>query len=323
MRNILSFALTLFISSVSLDAVAVDEYPAQTVRIIVPFAPGAINDTIARMVSDKLATALTRTVIVENKPGAGSQIGTTFVAKAAPTGETLLFGAADGISVLPAIKPTVAYSVPNDFAFITRVGLGSFALVVSTKLPANTFDEFVRYAAQNPRAVRHGTPGNGSSTHMGAAYIEQETGIQLTHVHYQGMAGAVNDLVAGHIEAALVSPATIAPHVKSGKIKVLAVMGPSRHKLLADVPSIDEVSPKKLHVVGWWGFLAPAGVPKLVQQRLISELDTLLADKSFRARLEERGIEVAPMSGSAFQQFVTDDLAKWKSLSQRAKITLD
>ncbi len=304
-------------------ATPVAEYPARTVRVVVPFAPGAINDTLARLVSEKLAASLARTVIVENKPGAGSQIGTAFVAKAAPDGEVLLFGAADGLAVLPAIKPSLGYSVPDSFSFVTRVGTGAFALVVNSSLPVNSFEEFVRHAAANPKAVRHGTPGNGSSTHMGAALIEQEAGIQMTQVHYQGMAGAVNDLLAGHIDAALVSAPTIAPHLKSGKVKVLAIMGPSRHKLLPGVPSIDEGPRKNLHVIGWWGVLAPAGLSVDLAERLSRDISAILEDKAFRAQLEERGIEVAPLSGSAFRQFAVEDLRKWKALAQRAKISLD
>jgi len=323
LKKILLLATALMTCLQLAQAAPIAEYPARTVRLVVPFAPGAINDTIARLVSDRLATALGRTVIVENKPGAGSQIGTAFVAKAASTGETLLMGAADGLSVLPAIKLSLGYSVPDSFSFITRVGTGSFALVVSNSLPVNSFEEFVAYAKANPKAVRHGTPGNGSTTHMGAALIEQETGTQMTQVHYQGMAGAVNDLLAGHIDAALVSAPTIAPHAKSGKIKVLAMMGPQRHKLLPDVPSIDEGSRKGLHVVGWWGLLGPAGLHADVAERLQKDLATILEDKAFRTQLEDRGIEVAPLAGNAFRQFAVDDLRKWKSLSQRAKLSLD
>lgn len=318
------FALWALLSCFNLaHAAPVAEYPARTVKVVVPFAPGAINDNIARLVSEKLAGALGRTVVVENKPGAGSQIGTAFVAKAVPTGETLLFGAADGLSVLPAIKPSLGYSVPDSFSFISRVGIGPFALVVNNNLPVSNFEEFVAYAKANPKAVRHGTPGNGSSTHMGAALIEQETGTQMTQVHYQGMAGAVNDLLAGHIDAALVSAPTIAPHAKAGKVKVLAVMGPHRHKLLPEVPSIDEGGRKGLHVIGWWGLIGPAGLHADVAERLQKEMTAILGDKTFRAQLEERGIEVAPLDGNAFRHFVVEDLRKWKALSQRAKISLD
>lgn len=323
MNKSLLFLAALLTCFQQVSAAPISEYPVRNLRLVVPFAPGAINDNIARLVSERLATSLGRTVIVENKPGAGSQIGTAFVAKAAPTGETLLFGAADGLTVLPAIKPSLSYSVPDSFSFITRVGTGPFALVVSNALPVNNFEEFVAYAKANPKAVRHGTPGNGSSTHMGGALIEQETGIQITHVHYQGMAGAVNDLLAGHIDAALVSAPTIAPHVRAGKVKVLAVMGPQRHKLLPEVPSIDEGSRKGLHVIGWWGLLGPVGLPSDVVERLHKEMSTMLEDKGFRTLLEERGIEVAPLGGKAFRQFVVDDLRKWKSLSQRAKLILD
>jgi tripartite-type tricarboxylate transporter receptor subunit TctC len=169
----------------------VAEYPARNVRLVVPFAPGALNDTIARLVATRVAASLGRPVVVDSRPDAGSQIGTVAVAKAGPNGETLLFGAADGLAVLPAIKPSVGYSVPDSFGFITRVGTGPFALVV------DSFDAFVRHAAARPMAVRHGTPGNGSSTHISAALIEQETGIQLTQVHYQGMATRRATLWAG------------------------------------------------------------------------------------------------------------------------------
>lgn len=323
MKRFFLFIACLLLVCAPAGATPVVEYPARTVRIVVPFAPGAINDMIARLLAEKLAVSIGRNVIVENKAGAGSQIGTAFVAKAPPAGDVLLFGAADGLSVLPAIKPSLGYTVPDSFTFLARVGTGPFALVVSANLPVNTFEEFVRYAAANPKAVRNGTPGNGSSTHMGAALIEQEAGIQLTQVHYQGMAGAVNDLVAGHIDSALVSAPTISPHLKTGKVKVLAVMGPSRHRLLPGVPSIDEIGRKNLYVIGWWGLLAPAGLPADISERLVRDVNAILEDKVFRAQLEDRGIEVSPMSGVVFRQFAADDLRRWKSLAQRAKISLD
>ena len=311
------------LSGVMALAAPIAEYPARNVRMVVPFAPGAINDSLARLLSERLATSLGRPVVVENKSGAGSQIGTAYVAKAAATGEVLLFGAADGLTVLPAIKPSVGYSVPESFTFITRVGTGPFALVVNSALPVNSFEEFVQYAAARPKSVRHGTPGNGSTTHMGAMLIEQQTGIAMTQVHYQGMAATVNDLLAGHIDAALVTPPTIAPQLKSGKVKVLAVMGPARHKLLPDVPSIDELGRKALHVIGWWGLLAPAGLPGDVAERLSRDMTAILDDKALRAVLEERGIEVAPLNGPAFRSFAVDDLGKWKALARQTSITLD
>lgn len=292
------------------------------IRLVVPFPPGAANDTIARLLADAVAKRTGRVWIVDNKAGAGSQLGIDFVAKAAADGSTLLFGASDGLAVLPAAKPTLPYDPGRDFAFLARIATSPYVLVVNSGVSARDYAGFVSLAKKAPGSVRVATTGTGTLGHMGTALIASAAGVELTSVPYKGMSPAVNDLIAGHVEALLVSPTTIYPHLTSGKARALVVLDQRRSSLLPDVPSAAELGLVGVEIGAWWGVLAPARTPAPALAALRSDIAAVLDDVEFRRSIAEKGFDVAPLYADAFAKFAEADLRRWRSVARRSGIVL-
>ncbi|WP_028998974.1 Bug family tripartite tricarboxylate transporter substrate binding protein [Azohydromonas australica] len=311
-------------SAVALAGGAVPLVRAQSphIRLVVPFPPGAANDTIARLLADAIAKRSRRTWIVENKAGAGSMIGIDSVAKAAADGTTLLFGASDGLAVLPAVRPVMPYDPGRDFAHLARIATSPYVLVVNSQVSARDFAGFVKLANQQPGNMRVATTGTGTLGDMGTILLASAANVELTSVPYKGMSPAVNDLVAGHVEALLVTPTTIAPHLASGKVRALVVLGPRRSPMLPDVPTAAEVGLAGADVAAWWGVLAPAKTPAGALAALRSEIAAVLGDAEFRKAIAEKGFDVAPLDGDAFAKFAAADFQRWRDVARKAGITL-
>jgi tripartite-type tricarboxylate transporter receptor subunit TctC len=292
-------------------------------RLVVPFTPGASNDLIGRMFAEALARSTGRSWIVENKPGAGSLLGAEFVAKAKPDGQTLLLCASASMGVLPAIRKTMRYAVDRDFTFLARIASSPFALVTNAQLPVANITDFVRLAKSKPGALRIGSSGVGALDYMGASMMQSQLGIDLNIVPYKGMSQVLNDLRAGHIDASIVSPATIEPLVKEGSVKVLAVLDKQRSALLPNVPSSAEMGHPKLMVVNWWGVAAPANLPSEVTAALLKNMAAVLVDQRFLETLKAKGFEPAVLLGDQFAQFVSADLNAWRLTAKQANIVLD
>lgn len=298
-------------------------YPNRPLKLIVPYGPGAANDTLGRLVADGLAKRMGQPVVVENRPGAGGQIGITHAVKSRADGYTLLLAETGGLTILPALKTPRPYDVINDFTFLGRLAVTPYAMVVRGDMPVNNYKEFVDYAAKNPGAVRHGHTGQGSINHLVAEIVAQQSLIQFTHVPYKGMANVVTDLVAGHIDAALVSPSTIAPYAASGRVKVLVLVSGERHPLLPNVPSYKELGFPEVSGDGWYGVVAPAGLPAEAASKLRSEITSLIADAGFQSQIVEKGFVVAPLDGESFKKFAVEDFKKWQSLGKANRIAID
>ncbi len=292
-------------------------------RLVVPFTPGASNDLIGRMFADALARRTGRSWIVENKAGAGSLLGAEFVAKAKPDGMTLLLCASASMGILPAIRKTMRYAVERDFTFLARIASSPFALVANAQLPVANLADFVRLAKSKPGGLRLGSSGVGALDYMGASMMQSQLGIDLNIIPYKGMSQVLNDLRAGHIDASIVSPATIEPFVKDGSVKVLAVLDKQRSALMPEVPSTTELGHSKLIVVNWWGIAAPANIPSDATSTLLKNMALVLADPSFLESLRAKGFEPAVLLGDQFAQFVTADLKVWRSIAKQAHIVLE
>lgn len=315
--------VSALIASLGGAAAQSTDYPSKPVKIIVPFAPGAGNDLLGRLTAENLTPRLGQSVVVENKPGAGSLIGVDLVAKSPADGYTLLWAASDGLSILPAVKRKMPYAVPNDFTFITRMAVLPFAVVVSNKLPVNSMAELIAHAKANPGKLRYGTSGVGGGPHMGSILIEKATGIQMSHAAYRGVGPAVNDLLGGHIDLALVTPPTIKPHAEAGKVKVIATTGTARHPLFPDAPTLIELGMKDVTVVVWYGILAPANLPAPVLARLNKEIGEVIKDPAVIKRLDTLGYQISPLPGEEFKSYVVKDMEKWKGVAQSANIVLE
>jgi len=298
------------------------EFPRGSVKIVVPFLPGAGNDVLGRLTAEHLTPRLGQSVIVENKAGAGSQIGIDFVAKSKPDGQTLVWAASDGITILPAVKAAMPYRVPEDFTFIARIVQIPFILVVSPKLPVKSMQELVAYAKANPGAVRYGTSGIGGAPHMATALIEKSAGVEMLHVPYGGIAAVVTGLLNGSIDIALITPPTVKPHTDSGAFRPIASTGRERHALFPEIPTLEESGLAGVVVVVWYGILAPAGTPEPVLARLRKEVSDSLQDPKMAGRLKDLGYQVSFLAGDEFRDYVVRDLEQWRGVARAANVKL-
>jgi tripartite-type tricarboxylate transporter receptor subunit TctC len=305
-----------------LSAAAAQNYPEKAVRLIVPFPPGASTDISARIVAEALGSKLGQPVVVENRAGAGGLTGIEYVAKAEPDGYTLGWPSADPIVMLPAVKKSVPYKVPDDFAFIGKVAETGFTFAVRAGFPAKTLKELIDYAKANPGKVKFGSTGVGGAAHLATLLFEKHAGVKMTHIPYKGGAPALTDLLGGHIDLLLGTPALVSSHASKG-ISFLAITSKERHPLLPNVPTIAELGLPEVTFASWFGIIAPAKVPAAVQDRLRKALAEVVALPEVKEKISKAKIQVAPAMGADFEALVKKDLAGFQELAKAEKISLD
>jgi tripartite-type tricarboxylate transporter receptor subunit TctC len=323
-RAVVAASLAMFgASGLARHAQAQPAFPSQPLRLVVPFAPGAGSDISGRVVAEMLGQKLGVTVIVENRPGAGSAIGVASVARARADGYTILWSASDGLSIAGAVKPALPYKVPDDFAYIARVAGFPFILAVSPRLPVQSLADLIRHAKANPGQLRYGTAGVGSGPHMAMELFARQAGISVEHVPYPGIAPALTAMLSGDIQLAFGAPPALKPFHDNGTLRIIAVAGHDRHPLFPDVPTTAEAGLPGVEMSIWWGLVAPAATPDGIVQRLRQAAAEMSADQAFVARLRQLGFDAMPLDGDAFRRFVSEDLARWKETAAAANIRLD
>jgi tripartite-type tricarboxylate transporter receptor subunit TctC len=299
-------------------------YPDRPVHLIVPYPPGGTTDVIARMLAQKLGERLGQSIVVDNRAGASSEIGTAAAAKAAPDGYTLLFGPADGLSILPTLRKSTSYDPVRDFTPIGRVATSPFVYAASPNLTTANLSDFIADAKARPNQIKFGSPGVGSISDLSASLLEAEAGIKLLHVPYSGGSpAAVLDLLGGRIDMVSSGPIGVADLLGKAQAHLLAQTGPTRHPLVADVPTTAEAGWPKVQVVSWFGFLGPAGLPPAIVTVLSKQLDLVLQDAAVQDQLVKIGANVAPQSPQDFGQFIISENRKWSSVIAAAGIQKD
>ena len=323
MRSFLRLAACALLLALPFAAPAqAPAYPAKSIRLIVPFPPGAGTDTVARFVAQRLSEAIGTPIIVDNRTGAGGAIGAAEAAKAEPDGYTLLFVAGPFTTVAAASK-TPGYDPVKQFVAVAPIAAGPLAFVVNVSVPANTMKEFLALAKQKPGTLNYGSAGPGSINHLALELLKARTGTDIVHIPYKGIAPATLDLLSGQIQAITASiPATL-PQLAQNKVKVLAVTGKRRAKLLPDVPSWEEAGVADADVVNYWGIVAPAGTPQDIVVRLNRETLRILARPDVRERLEKEGAELIPGPPEKLAALIEADLRSWKKLIADARLQLD
>jgi tripartite-type tricarboxylate transporter receptor subunit TctC len=309
---------------VGLPAVAsAQAWPAEKpIRLIVPFPPGGGTDISARFAADYLSQKLGQAVVVENKPGAATAIGMDLVRQAKPDGYTLLWTTSDGMSILPAVKPTVPYKIPDDYTWVA--GAVAYTLIVASngKLPFNNLADMIAHAKANPGKLRYASSGTGAGGHLATALIANAAGVDMVHVPFQGAAPAVTSTVGGHTDLVLVATSSVKQQVEAGQLKALATTDNKRSPLFPNAPTLDESGLKGLSVILYYGMLAPAGTPEPIAERLRTEIGAMLKDPKILERIATMGFEPAFLPGNAFKDFMIKDLEKWKGVSKAANIVL-
>ena len=307
------------IAAGSLAIAAHAAWPEKTVKIVVPWAPGGSTDILARTVAEKLTKSLGQPVIVENKPGASGNIGSDFVAKSPPDGYTLLFGSMSTHVINPGIMANMPFKGVDDFTPIALLALVTNTLVVHPSVPANNMKEFIAYAKANPGKVAYASAGPGSTNHLSAALLERMAGVQMLHVPYKGGAPAVTDTVGGQVQMFVTAGTQSLPHVKAGKLKILAVTEKNRSPMLKDVPTVAETVPGYEMAV-WYGAFAPKGLPAEIQKRLNTEINAIMMMPDVKARMEGMAVEPLNATPEAFAAMMRADLDKYTRLTKELNI---
>lgn len=317
-----TFALVAALSAVAAPFAAQAAYPEKPITLVVPTAAGGGNDGIARVVAQKMAQLLGQSVIVENKAGANGSIGAEYVARAVPDGHTILFGYIGTHGMNPALQK-LRYDPITQFEPIGMVCYSPTLMVINPKVPAKTAAEFVALTKANPNAYNYASAGNGTAPHFSAEMFKLESGAQMAHVPYRGSAPAMQDTMANQTQVMFPSLFSASSHVKSGKLRALALAGPKRSSLMPDVPTLEEAGIKGVEITQWYALFAPAKTPKPVVERLNKALNTALADKEVARRIEEQGAVVDSSTPEALALTVRQELAKWRGVVQKAQLTAD
>ena len=321
-RHVAAHALAALAAAASGSALAQDKYPSKPVTLIVPQAPGGANDTIARIVAQKLTEALGQQFIVDNKPGAGGNIGTAAAAKAKNDGYTLMLTANSAQVINPSLYKNAGFDPVKDFEPISPVATAGYVLVANPTFPPKNVAEFVTTAKAAPGKYMIASAGNGTLNHLIGEMLGKAAGIELTHVPYKGAAAAVTDLVGGQVQVSVQSlPSSIA-FIKSGKLKVLGVVNEKRVAALPDVPTIGETI-KGFGSTPWYGLFAPAGTPKAILAQLHAALAKLLDAPETRDKLAAVGCEPLHSTPEQFAALIKDDLPKWARIVKDSGATVD
>ena len=297
-------------------------WPAKPVKIVVNFPPGGAADQIARAVAQPLQEALGQPVVVENKGGAGGNLGGDAVAKSPADGYTLLMSSGGMVSVNPHIYPKMPFDPAKDLVPVAAAARVVVFLVTQPAFPAKNAKEFLTYLKSHPGKVSFGSPGNGSSPHLAAEMMKSQAGVFAIHVPYRGAAPALTDLLAGQIDF-LFDPGVAIPHIKAGKLKLLAVGSPKRSPLFPDVPTLDEIGLRGFDADTVFGFYAPAGTPAPVIARLNQEINRILLLPGPQERITALGGAPAPMTPAQFHDKATDDGQRFGKIIRERKIVGD
>ena len=316
-----AIVLSLLLGAGGAALAQISTYPARPVKFIVPITPGGSNDVVARLIAQKLTEAWSQPVVVENRPGAGMNLGADAVAKSAPDGYTWLLGA-NNIFVTNPHVGKMPFDVFKDFTPVTTVATVPFVLVVHPSVPANNVAELVEYAKKNPGKLNYASSGNGSPQQLAAEMLNHVAGIKMQHVPYKGAIPAITDLLGGRIEVFIGAVNSLLPHIKDGKLRLLAGAGGKRFAAFPDLPAIAETVPGVALDV-WLGVFMPAATPKDIVAKVNGDIAKVLSAADVKATLALQGIEPATSTPDALTATIRDDYARWGKVIRDANIKAD
>jgi tripartite-type tricarboxylate transporter receptor subunit TctC len=299
-------------------------YPSHPLRLIVPFAPGGTTDTVARLVARELTKSLGQSVIVENRAGAGGLIGAEAALKLPADGYTLAFATISTLAVQPLVHAKPSYDPLKDFALVTQIATLPYVLAAHPSLPVHSLPQLVKLARAQPRSISYGSPGYGTGAHLTAEYLSNVTGMKLVHVPYKGDAPGTIDLVAGQIALAVFPPISLAPHIKSGRVRALAVTSLERSTALPDTPTVAESGYPGFESGSWNGIAVRTGTPEAIVSRLHKEIAGLLTrNQEVRAHIESSGSKVVANTPEEFAAYVRSENEKWRRVIATAGIKIE
>jgi tripartite-type tricarboxylate transporter receptor subunit TctC len=298
-------------------------YPEKPMRIVSPFAAGGTNDYLARLVGRLLSEKWGQPIVVDNRPGAGGNVGAEAVARSAPDGYTLLMGSITTHAINPALYAKLPFNAERDFAPVSGVAATQTVLVVHPSLPAKSVRELLALAKSKPQSLHYGSAGYGSISHMGMELFRYMTGASLTHVPYKGEGQAAVDIISGQIEVMFANMPTVLGMVHAGKLRAVAVGGQQRSSLMPEIPTVAEAGVPGYEMSGWFGLFSPAGVPREVLARINAEVTRSLQQADMKELLAKQGAEPVPGSVDQFTAFVRKELDKWAKVVKASGIKID
>lgn len=315
--------LALLLAMLAPNAALAQTFPTKPLRIICPFAPGGTSDVVARVVAAELEKRIRQPVVVENRSGAGGNIGTEFVARSPADGYTLLFVPTGNIVINPFLYKALTFDPPKDLVPVALVAEAPQYLVVSSSPPMTTLRELIGYGKAHPGKLNYASPGVGSTNHFGGHVFGQLAGIDVVHVVYRGVAPAVIDLVAGRVQFMSAGFGVVAPQVLAGELRALAVGSPRRSAAFPDIPTAAEAGLPGYEVTTWWGLLAPKDTPAAVIDFLNSQINSIVTDAATQKRFGD--LFVDPLSGSAaeFADLIQNDLVRWREIVRSSGVSAE
>ncbi len=300
-----------------------DVYPSKSIRLIVPFAPGGGNDTVARAVAQQMSQSLGQAVIVDNKPGAGGVLGADLASKAQPDGYTLFLGGVGSLAVNPQVMSKIPYDAQKDFAPIILLATAPSVVTVNVSSPFKSIQEMTAFAKQNPGKLNYASNGNGSSAQIATVIYESMAGVDLVHIPYKGLAPALSDLLAGQVQVMFSSTVAILPHIQAGKLRALAVTSAKRSPLLPNTPTLAESGLPAYEAGSWYGLLAPAGTPNDVIVRLNQDAVKALNQPKVKDSLVTEGAEVIGSSPQDFARYIRVEYARIGKLLKEGRLQVN
>jgi tripartite-type tricarboxylate transporter receptor subunit TctC len=321
----MSFGLMALSGSLTcLSAVAQGaDYPSKPIKIVVTFPPGGSSDAIIRILSTRLNDKLGQALVIDNRPGAGGNIGLSVVAKAAPDGYVLGVGAAGGLTANSSLYPQMPFDVAKDFLPITMLAAIPFVLVGHPSVPADNMQQLIAYAKSQPGKVSIGHGGNGTAMHLSTALFTQMSDLKMIEVPYRGSGPAAMDTLSGQIQLSITDLAAALPHIKAGKLKAFAVTSPKRLNNLPEVPTLSESGLTGYDSTGWFGLVAPAGTPAAIIQRLNTEFTAALNDEAIKTQMRQSGMEPVATTMEGLDAYIKSETQKWAKVIRQANIKLN
>ena len=297
---------------------AAQDYPNRPIRLIVPFPPGGGTDVLAREASIAVSKNTGWSIIAENRPGSGGNIGIDIAAKSAPDGYTLALGQTSNLAINPTLFPNLSYDPEKNLSAIGLIADAPLVIVVAENSPLNSFDDMIKVAREKPGVLNYASSGNGTVSHLAAVQLQKAAGVELTHIPYKGAAQASNDLIGGQIDMYLSSVPTLIGHIRNGKMRALAVTSAERAADLPDVPTIAERGNPGFEAVTWFGLVAPEGVPKEVIEQLNAEFNKALQSDAVGRKFQDQGARVLTSTPEAFTKLIHDDRIRWGKIVEES-----
>ena len=318
--TLLQIVVAMTIVAVGIARAQVKDYPTRPIQVIVPFAGGSASDVVTRIMLQEMSKSLGQNFVVDNRPGAGGNTGTAAATRAAPDGYTLLMSTSGPLAANKTLFKALGYDPEKDLAPISLFATLPNVIVINSKLPPKTLKEFITYAKAHPKELNYGSVGVGSSQHLAAAYFEQITGVQLTHVPYRNIAQYTPDFLSGQVPLGFQLLPNVLGMLKSGDARALAVTSDKRMTALPDVPTAAEAGVKNYETSAWLALLAPAGTPKPNVDRIYKALAEAVKDPTVKARLTEQGAEPVSPGPEELEKFMASETVKWRDIINKAGI---